>query len=135
MSLMKMRYKKYLGQFVPIITIGIQYKNKWYPVEAYIDSGATYSIFSDKFANRIGLDFKSGKLIYPQVGDGGMIPAYLHELDIQLGTQRFKALIGFSEKLGIGFNLLGRISLFTRFKVCFDEQRFLVTFEKYEKAL
>jgi len=29
---------------------------------------------------------------------------------------------------------MGQFVLFNRFKGCFDEQRFLVTFEKYEKA-
>jgi hypothetical protein len=81
-------------------------------MEAYVDSGATYSIFSYKFADRIGLGIKGGKLIYAQVGDGGCIPAYLHDLEIQLGEERFISTIGFSEKLGIGFNLLGRIGLF-----------------------
>lgn len=131
MPIIKMRYKSYKRQLVPIITVGIHYKNIWYPVEAYVDSGATYSIFSNKVADRIGLEFKQGKLIYPQVGDGGSIPAYLHEVDIQLGKERMSGIIGFSEKLGIGFNLLGRISLFDQFKVCFDEKRYLVTFEKY----
>ena len=128
-----MRYKEYRGQLVPIITIGIKYTEIWYPAEAYVDSGATYSIFSHKFADRIGLDFKKGELIYAQVGDGGSIPAYLHDLEVQLGEERFIGTIGFSEKLGIGFNLLGRVSFFNRFKVCFDEHKHLVTFEKYRE--
>ena len=131
MSIIRMKYKVYKGQLVPIITIGIQYKAIWYPVEVYVDSGATYSIFSYRSADRIGFDYKSGKLIYAQVGDGGFIPTYLNDLDIQLGVEKFTATIGFSEKLGIGFNLLGRVSIFNRFKVCFDEKRYLVTFEKY----
>jgi len=126
-----MKYKVYKGQPAPIITIGIQYREVWYPVEAYVDSGATYSIFSHKFADRIGLDFKGGRLIYAQVGDGGSIPAYLHDLEVQLGAERLTGRIGVSEKLGIGFNLLGRVSFFDQFKVCFDEHRYLVTFEKY----
>ena len=131
MSIVRMKYKVYKGQLVPIITLGIRYKELWYPLEAYVDSGATYSIFSHNFADRIGLDFKMGRLIYAQVGDGGSIPAFINVLDIQLGEERFKGKIGFSEKLGIGFNLLGRASVFDRFKVCFDEHRYLVTFEKY----
>ena len=131
MSIIRMKYKVYKEQLVPIITIGIQYKANWYPVEVYVDSGATFSIFSQRFADRIGLDYKLGRLIYAQVGDGGFIPTYLNELDIQVGVEKFTATIGFSEKLGIGFNLLGRVSIFNRFKVCFDEQKYLVTFEKY----
>jgi len=93
-----MKYKVYKEQLVPIITIGIQYKANWYPVEAYVDSGATFSIFSYKFADRIGLDFKSGKLICAQVGDGGFIPTYLHELEMQLGDERLTGTIGFSDE-------------------------------------
>lgn len=131
MSIIRFKYKVYKGILVPIIILGIQYKENWYPVEAYVDSGATYSIFSHRFADRIGIDFKGGKLLYVQVGDGGSIPAYLHDLEVQLGEERFTATIGFSEKLGIGFNLIGRASFFDRFRVCFDEHRYLVTFEKY----
>lgn len=58
-------------------------------------------------------------------------PVYLHDLEVQLGEERFTGTIGFSEKLGIGFNLIGRVSFFNRFKVCFDEHKFLVTFEKF----
>jgi hypothetical protein len=31
------------------------------------------------------------------------------------------AKVGFSDKLNVGFNLLGRMDVFQRFKVCFQE--------------
>ncbi|MBC2697670.1 MAG: hypothetical protein HF976_06500 [ANME-2 cluster archaeon] len=34
----------------------------------------------------------------------------------------FKASIGFSRNLGIGFNILGRESFFDRFVFCFDDK-------------
>ena len=67
--------------------------------------------------------------IFLQVGDGSFIPVYLHELEIQLGEERFTAEVGFSERLGVGFNLLGRRSIFPRFRVCFDESQGVITFE------
>jgi len=113
---------------MPIITIGLKYNGRWYPVDAYVDSGAIYSIFTDSMAKRMGLDRKKGKLIYSQVGDGGFIPIYLHKLDIQLGHRGFRATIGFSEKLGTGFNILGRSDIFDKFVICFDDMKNLVTF-------
>jgi len=52
----------------------------------------------------IGFDYLAGERTYLQVGDGSFIPVYLHELQIQVGTERFTAKIGFSEKLGVAFN-------------------------------
>jgi hypothetical protein len=76
----------------------------------------------------MGLKMDKGRLIYSQVGDGGFIPVYLHELDIQLGPRIFRVTIGFSEKLGIGFNILGRSNVFDKFIVCFDDTKNYVTF-------
>jgi len=64
-----------------------------------------------------------------QVGDGSFIPVYLHELQIQIGTEQLTAKVGFSEKLGVGFNLLGRAGIFERFKICFQESQRILTFE------
>jgi len=113
---------------MPIITIGLKHNDRWYPVDAYVDSGAVYSIFADSMAKMMGLDIKKGKLIYTQVGDGGFIPVYLNTLDIQLGHRGFKATIGFSEKLGIGFNILGRTDIFDKFVICFDDMKNIITF-------
>jgi len=42
--------------------------------------------------------------------------------------------VGFSEKLGVGFNLLGRAGVFDRFKVCFQERERVLTFEAEHTA-
>jgi len=121
-------YRQYKEWKMPIITLGLKYNEKWYPVDAYVDSGAIYSIFRQSVGERIGLEIDKGRLIYSQVGDGGFIPVFLHELDIQLGPKIFQATIGFSEKLGIGFNILGRTGVFDRFIICFDDMKNYVTF-------
>jgi hypothetical protein len=113
---------------MPIVTLGLKYDGQWFPVDAYVDSGAIYSIFRQSVGERIGIKIEKGRLIYSQVGDGGFIPVYLHELDIQLGPKTFQAAIGFSEKLGIGFNILGRNDIFDKFIVCFDDMKNHVTF-------
>jgi hypothetical protein len=61
--------------------------------------------------------------------EASFLPIYLHELEVQVGTDRFSAQVGFSEKLGVGFNLLGRAGIFERFKICFQESQRVLTFE------
>jgi predicted aspartyl protease len=131
MSVVTYHYKVFKSLQVPIITLAISYGDTWYPVEAYVDSGATYSVFTARVADRLGLTYRTGQRKFVQVGDGAFIPVYLHDLKIQLGKHRLVVPVGLSEKLGIRFNLLGRIGIFNHFKVCFDEQRFIVTLHPY----
>jgi hypothetical protein len=78
-------YRQYKEWKMPIITLGLKYNEKWFPVDAYVDSGAIYSIFRQSVGERIGLEIEKGRLIYSQVGDGGFIPVFLHELDMVEG--------------------------------------------------
>lgn len=112
-----------------MITIGVKMGPSWYPIEVYVDSGAVYTVLHAQIADGIGFDYRVGNQRYLQVGDGGFIPVYLHDLEVQLGTERLISQIGFSDKLGVGFNLLGRAGIFDHFKVCFHESRRIVTFE------
>ncbi len=57
------------------------------------------------------------------VGDGGQIPVYLQRLLVKIGPVGFKASIGFSPRLGVGFNLIGRKDIFERFDVTFRESK------------
>jgi len=98
-------------------------------VEVYVDEGAVYTVLRAQIADGIGFDYRTGNRIYLQVGDGSFIPVYLHDLELQVGTEQFSAKVGFSDKLGIGFNLLGRTSIFERFKICFQESQGIITFE------
>jgi len=131
MPVVTYRYKELRGLRVPIVTLAIRYGDRWHPVEAYVDSGATYSVFTVQVADRLGLAYRSGRRTYVQVGDGSFIPVYLHDLEIQVGKHRLTAPLGFSDRLGVRFNLLGRVAIFNHFKVCFDEESFVVTFSPY----
>ena len=117
------------GRLSPTITAGLFVAGKWRPVELYVDSGAFYTLMHARHALDCGLDFKQGRKVFAQVGDGSLIPVFLHRLPMQIGGQRFEATVGFSEKLGIRFNLLGRQDVFQHFKICFHEQRKVVTFQ------
>ena len=133
MPVVTYRYKQLKGLRVPIVTPAIRYGERWHPLEAYVDSGATYSVFTVQVADRLGLDYRSGRRLYVQVGDGSFIPVYLHDLEIQVGKHRLVAPLGFSDRLGVRFNLLGQVGIFSNFKVCFDEESFVVTFRPYPR--
>jgi hypothetical protein len=112
-----------------MITVGIKLGETWYPIGMYVDSGAAYTLLHANIAQGAGFPYHTGQLTYLQVGDGSFIPVYLHDLELQLGAERFVAKVGFSERLGVAFNLLGRDGLFTRFKICFHEYQRVVSFE------
>ncbi|MBL7065738.1 MAG: hypothetical protein ISS49_16290 [Anaerolineae bacterium] len=61
------------------------------------------------------------------VGNGQTITIYLHRVGLRIGHAHFAATIGFSDELGIGFNILGRATVFDRILFCFhDAERVLL---------
>ena len=124
----KFIYKSYKDMLCPIIKFSLRHKGAWMDVESYVDSGASVSLFSVIEAQRLKLDYRSGKRIYSMVGDGNLIPVYLHKLTANIGEVIFDAEIGFSPSLGVGFNLLGRRSFFTAFDITFSDATRTITF-------
>ncbi len=110
------------NSFAPIITLKIFGKTGAFNFEAYIDSGASISIFNTDRAEILGIDYTKGRKIHLTVGDGGLIEVFVHKLTVELGEYKFAAEIGFSKQLGVGFNLLGRQGFFDRFRICFDDK-------------
>jgi len=82
----------------------------------------------------LGIELEKGEKVYLQGVSGAAIPAYVHEVDIQLKQFRFKGKIAFSEKLGVGFNIIGRRSIFERFEVCFNDVQGIITFVSLQEV-
>jgi len=129
MAIIRFNYKLVNGTFQPVITLGVLLKNVWRRVDFYVDSGANYSVVSSKVAEEFEFNYLSGDRVNLQVGDGGLIPVYLHDLEIQLGRERFTCPIGFSHRLGVSFNVLGKQGIFDKFKICFLESQGIISFE------
>lgn len=89
------------GIFAPMINLEVWTGGRWLECDAYIDSGATYSIFHADVAAILGLVCHSGRKIMIRVGDGKLIPVFLHKLPVQFAGHKFNAVIGFSESLGL----------------------------------
>ncbi|MBM3253336.1 MAG: hypothetical protein FJZ16_03670 [Candidatus Omnitrophica bacterium] len=112
----------------PIIPIEVHGSTGWNNIEVYVDSGAWISIFTSKEADVLGINYSNGRQILTVVGDGSLIPVYLHKLPVRIGDVSFKAMVGFSPKLGVGFNLLGRKDFFAHFDVTFSDSAKTITF-------
>lgn len=69
-------------------------------------------------------------MVNVQVGDGGFIPVYLHKIEISFDDLKFPATVGFSNRLGVEFNLLGRKDVFEIFDVTFSDSSGEIIFTK-----
>jgi hypothetical protein len=134
MPVIEYDYAVVAGRRSPFMPLGLGHQGKWQRVEAYVDSGAFYSVFKPDFARPLGLEWQEGERVQVQVGDGRFIPIYLHELDVQVRQYRFSGRIGFSDHLGIRFNLIGRIPLFDQFIIYFDDRRGVVGLEPHPEC-
>ena len=110
---------------MPIVPVTIRDHKVW----VYVDSGATFTVIGAAEARDMGIDWQSGRRQMIIVGDGSYIPTFFHDLPVQIGSMEITAPIGFSERLGVGFNLLGRTGVFNRFEVCFNDHARKVTFQ------
>jgi hypothetical protein len=108
---------------MPIIPIILYGTKTAISVEAYVDSGATFSVFSYEIAKELRINLKDAREQYLVVGDGGFIPSRLIKIPVQIGSEKFISDIAFSERLNIGFNLIGRHGIFEYFdEVVFNEK-------------
>jgi len=60
-SVIEFGYTKYRNMMVPMIPIKFKGEERWFEFWAFVDSGATYSIFASKEAEGLGIDIKQGK--------------------------------------------------------------------------
>ncbi len=128
-------YKLVARRYIPVIPI-ILYGSLETKIrtEAYVDSGATFSIFSIDIAKSLELNLKNAREQFFVVGDGSFIPAKVIKIPVQIGNEKIISDIAFSDKLNIGFNLLGRRGIFEYFdETAFCEKRKEVVF-RWEKG-
>jgi hypothetical protein len=100
-----------------------------FKTEAYVDSGAFCSIFQNEIFEVLQLSKEQAQTKMLKAADGNLIPAYLFRLPVQIADMRLRASIAFSDKLKIGFNMLGRQTIFSAFEeIAFNEREKKVIF-------
>ena len=118
--MMRFPYILWRGNYCPLIETELINNGNRIRTLAYVDTGATYSVFHSDFCEELGLDMFSGERRDIIVGDGGVIFIYLHDLNIKIGDIEITGKIGFSDKLGIGIDIIGRKGVIDNYRVCFD---------------
>ncbi len=134
MRSIEFQYALHRRRDVPLIPVGLRTSGKWKEVWAYVDSGSFYTIFDDKVAEILDINLTAGERVFAVVGDGSFIPIYLHRVGIKIGEDEFGMKIGFSSKLGVGFNLVG-MDIFDRYRIIFDNRSKKVIFERYNENM
>lgn len=130
MRSIEFRYALHRRRNLPLIPVSLRTGGKWKEVWAYVDSGSFYTIFDDKVAEILDISLTEGEKVLAVIGDGSFIPIYLHTVGMRIGEDEFSMKIGFSSKLGVGFNLLG-MDVFDRYRVIFDNMAKKVIFERH----
>ena len=91
--------------FLPIVPVTIVSRAFAFKTDAYVDSGAFYSIFRSEILESLQLRKEQGKLKMLKAADGKLIRSYLFRLPLQIGDIKLRGLIAFSDELNVGFNL------------------------------
>ena len=115
------------GRYAPIIYLQAWTGNRWLYLQAYVDSGASWSVFHVDVAQLLGIKLARAKRRYIALGNGSVLPIYLHHIKVRFAGTEFSAPAGFSDALRVGFNLLGRAGFFDRFAMCFDDRARVLT--------
>ena len=101
----------------------------WYLFYPYVDSGADISLFTRTDCDLLGYDLKTGEERLIGGVMGGLMKVYIHKMAIRIGDAEFDAKISFADREEVP-RLLGRMGIFQKFQVCFDEKTLMVHFIK-----
>jgi len=111
--------KKWISR--PIIPVTLHGPKGSVNVHALLDSGADKCLFSDQFAEEIGLDLKSGEEETFSGIEGGRVKTYLHKIEMQLigDNNKISIVAGFTTVPGVNA-ILGQEGFFDAFRVKFE---------------
>lgn len=115
------------GHYAPLVYLQAWTGNRWLYLQAYVDSGASWTIFHADVAQLLGLGKTLSRRRYMSLGNGGVIPVYLHRVRLRFAGLDCLVPVGFSDALKVGFNVLGRAGIFDRFVMCFNDRARVLT--------
>ncbi len=128
---MKFSYQFFEGKFLPIINIKLKGKKEWVEFSGFIDTGASYCLFHADVAEVLGITLENGQKEEMVLGDGDILPVYIHTLSVSLAGKEFNARIGFSKQLNINMYIIGRKDIFEHFIIAFNERDKWIEFQPH----
>lgn len=123
-------YYSRLGRIhYPLVPVVWHHGGRTIATRALVDSGASISTFSPSLAAAIGYDYRKGIKVRPAVV-GGRVTAYENRITLEIAGVRFRCPVLIPHGVEVRFNLLGRVGIFSRFRIIFDEKEKRVFFRK-----
>ena len=122
------------GRHAPIVYLQVWTGNRWLYLQAYVDSGASWTIFHADVAELLNLKLSPKNRRYMSLGNGNVIPVLLHRIRVRFAGAEFTVPVGFSDTLRVGFNLMGRAGFFDRFVMSFNDRAQLLTATRSGRA-
>lgn len=119
--------KDAMGRYAPIVYVQVWTGDRWLYLQAYVDSGASSTLFHADVASLVGLKRSAATRHYMSLGNGNMLPIFTHRVRVRFAGQEFTTPVGFSDALQVGFNLIGRAGFFDRFSMTFNDRARMLT--------
>jgi hypothetical protein len=114
---------------VPTIVLPVKTPDGYTLLDFLIDSGASFSMLPRPFAETLGVDLSGARKVTARgIGASG-VPAQLAEITLRIGGVEFTIPCFFSSREDSPL-LLGRMGLFSRFNITFDNRRRKIVLEE-----
>jgi len=117
-------YSGLVGEiYRPVATVYLQSSDgRWVGFTVYADSGADITLLPRSACEGLGYDLRTGKEGHVGEITRGRIRVYVHEINMKLGEETFRAKVAFADTENVP-PLLGRADVFDHFRACYDNRR------------
>jgi len=110
----------------PVVPIRLNNRGRVADTVAMIDTGADVCLFHSKWAQKVGLRLKAGRLdVIGGIEGGPGIECYVHRITLMVGYagKKIRCEVAFSEEIGedIEDQLIGREIVFDRMRFAFRQ--------------
>ncbi len=119
------------GRYAPLVYFQAWTGHHWLYLQAYVDSGASWSVMHLDVAQLLGIPLSRTSKRFIELGDGNVLPVYLAKIRVRFAGQEFLVPAGFSEALRTGFNMMGRAGFFDRFLMTFNDRSRVLTATRF----
>lgn len=114
----------------PVAEVVLEENNFSVEIPMYIDSGADVSMIPHRFGKALGFKQEKEDTIQEIKGvSGAGVPYILKEVTLILNGKKLKIMIGWALVEEVPM-LMGRMDIFDKFKIIFDEKNGLIDFEE-----
>lgn len=100
----------------------------WIELRPYIDSGADITLIPLTFGRLLGLELKKEEIKHLRGVGGAGVPVVITEVDTRINDTEFSVRVAWALEEDLP-PLLGRVDIFDRFTITFDQHREIVMFE------